>query len=151
MTLQYYWRLDDDSLLLSNVSYDVFEFMQRHSLQYGYLWRHWDSLTCVEGLWEATERYIAESGLKSEFFSSWKRGYLYYNNFEISSTKMWLSDKYKLYIDYIDRLGGIFYNRWGDAPLHGIAVSMFVPKNQTYLFHDIGYRHGSYRHEAHRK
>ena len=146
--LQYYWRLDDDSMLLSDVTYDVFRYMEHNALQYGYLWRHWDSYSCVQGLWEHTEQYIQEHNITTQFFQSWTKAWLYYNNFEISSTKMWFSSEYQAYIDYIDMIGGMFYYRWGDAPIHGIAVSMFISKNQTHLFHDIGYRHGSYTHQA---
>jgi hypothetical protein len=147
-TLQYYWRLDDDSVLLSDVTYDVFEYMEHHSIQYGYLWRHWDAYSCVKGLWEYTQLYIQDNNITTQFFKSWVKAWLYYNNFEISSTKMWFSQEYKSYIDYLDKLGGMFYHRWGDAPIHGIAVSMFIPKNQTHLFHDIGYQHGWYKHLA---
>jgi alpha 1,2-mannosyltransferase len=31
--------------------------------------------------------------------------------------------------------------RWGDAPVHSIAVSLFLRKEQTHFFDDIGYRH----------
>ena len=43
---------------------------------------------------------------------------MYYNNFEVSATKLWYSVDYKEYINMIDRIGGIYYNRWGDAPIN---------------------------------
>ena len=146
--LLYYWRLDDDSVLLSNVSYDVFQHMDKNQLQYGYIWRHLDAHDCVRGLWEGTRKYIDAKDLATYSFDTWKEPWLYYNNFEISATRTWFTKAYQDYIEYIDRLGGIYYHRWGDAPIRGIAVSMFIPKSQVHYFKDIGYQHGSFVHVA---
>lgn len=54
---------------------------------------------------------------------------------------IWQSCAYCNYVDYIERLGGIYYTRWGDAPIKSLAVSMFVPWAETYNFKDIGYKH----------
>lgn len=143
--LDYYWRFDDDSKLTKPVIYDVFKFMQQHSYLYGYVWEHNDAYKCVTGLWEATSQYIEMHDIQTQFFLNWPSPKLYYNNFEVSSSKIWLSTHYTKYIDYIDDLGGIYYFRWGDAPIKGIAVSMFVPLNSTHLFRDIGYEHGSFK------
>lgn len=37
-------------------------------------------------------------------------------------------------------------NRWGDAPVHSIAVGMFLNKSQVHFFDDIGYRHDPFMH-----
>jgi len=34
-----------------------------------------------------------------------------------------------------------FYERWGDAPVHSLAVGMFLRKEQVIFFEDIGYFH----------
>lgn len=34
-----------------------------------------------------------------------------------------------------------FYERWGDAPVHSIAASLFLNKSQVHHFDDIGYFH----------
>jgi hypothetical protein len=137
--------MDDDSLLLKSVEYDVFRFMRERELQYGYIAQTHDSKDCITGLWEASEKYINETHLHPRFFSEWKKEMMYYNNFEITSTKLWLSEDYKKYIDYIDQLGGIYYHRWGDAPIHSIAVAIFLNNNQTHKFADIGYMHLPYK------
>jgi hypothetical protein len=112
--------LDDDSILLKPVKYDVFKFMKKHSL-------------CI------TDTYTFFGMLPK-----WPDPRIYYNNFQISNTEMWMSEKYKNYINYIDKFGGPLYHRWGDAPIHGIAVSLFLHKNQTHHFKDIGYQHVSF-------
>ena len=36
--------------------------------------------------------------------------------------------------------------RWGDAPVHSIAVSLFQSKDQIHFFDEIGYEHNPYTH-----
>ena len=139
--LEYYWRLDDDSLLLRNVSYDVFVFMRDRNLGYGYREKRLDALSCIVGLWKASRQFIKQTHLQTQFFYHWKESEIFYNNFEISGLNMWLSQSYADYIEYIDRLGGIFYHRWGDAPIKSIAVSLFLPMDRVHHFADIGYSH----------
>lgn len=47
---------------------------------------------------------------------------MYYNNFFITQTAFWRQDTVQKTIDAIDKHGGIFYYRWGDAPLQSIIV-----------------------------
>ena len=139
--LEYYWRLDDDSLILSPIPYDVFVYMRDKELHYGYFRIINDKSSCVYALWHVTGRYIKENNIQPTFFKQWHHPMIYYNNFEISSTRLWMSREFKDYIEYLDRLGGIFYFRWGDAPIHSLALSLFLPKNQTHEFLDIRYTH----------
>jgi alpha 1,2-mannosyltransferase len=50
------------------------------------------------------------------------------------------------YFDYLDKAGGFFYERWGDAPVHSIAVAMFLKPEEVHFFNDIGYRHNPFQH-----
>lgn len=45
------------------------------------------------------------------------------------------------YFEYLDKAGGFYYERWGDAPVHSIAAALFARKDQIHFFQDIGYRH----------
>lgn len=36
--------------------------------------------------------------------------------------------------------------RWGDAPVHSIAASLFASRDQVHFFSDIGYRHPPFQH-----
>ena len=51
---------------------------------------------------------------------------MYYNNFFITSTAFWKRQDVINVIDKIDKHGGIFYYRYGDAPLHTIIVSLLA-------------------------
>jgi len=139
--VEFAWRLDDDSFITRVISYDVFELMQRQQFVYGFVKVFREIPDWTQGLWDAARQYINVMSVKTEFFNQWPHNNMFYNNFEISRMSFWLSDDYQRFMTYIDRLGGIYYHRWGDAPIKSIAISMFVPRQRVHHFKDIGYRH----------
>jgi hypothetical protein len=138
--LRYVWRLDDDSFILKPIGYDVFALMRDRQILYGFATVVSDYGPCVVGLWPAVAQYIRDRVIKAKF--KWPRGRIFWNNFELSDLTVWWSEEYTDYIDYIDRLGGIYYHRWGDATIKTVAVTLFVPKDRTHHFKDIAYKHG---------
>lgn len=48
------------------------------------------------------------------------------------------------YFEHLDKAGGFYYERWGDAPVHSIALSLLLPKDQIHYFDDLGYFHSPY-------
>jgi alpha 1,2-mannosyltransferase len=137
--LEYIWRLDDDSVFTRPVGYDVMRFMRNRKLQYAYALLSVDSLDCIVGLEEAIQRYAKFMSITPR--SDWQLPTIVYNNFEISAASFWRSTSYRQFINYIDRLGGIYYYRWGDAPIKSAAVALLLQRNETHHFSDIGYVH----------
>lgn len=76
-----------------------------------------------------------------------------WSNFEIGDLNFWRSQAYMDFFDFLDRKGGFYYERWGDAPVHSIGAALFANKSQIHWFDDIGYRHEPFQHcpqgEAH--
>jgi alpha 1,2-mannosyltransferase len=70
----------------------------------------------------------------------------FWTNFEIASLDLWRSNDYLKLFNYLDQSGGFFYERWGDAPVHSIAASLMLSKDEFHFFNDIGYRHSAYSH-----
>ncbi|GLB43264.1 putative glycosyltransferase family 15 protein [Lyophyllum shimeji] len=64
-----------------------------------------------------------------------------YNNFEISHRSVWESEIYARFFEYLDRTGGFFYERWGDAPIHSFGIAMTLRKDQAFQLKDTGYQH----------
>jgi len=85
--LKYAWRLDDDSLLLATINYDLFAFMDGHRLQYGYIhiWKSPSESKWTKHLWEAAKRYAKTKSIESLYFDKWTPPDVFYNNFEISA------------------------------------------------------------------
>lgn len=141
--LEYTWRLDDDSRLLSPVNYDVFMFMKNKNLIYGWTIVTQDEVLCVKNLWEVVKLYAEIKLLnRTTYFYKWPYPLIYMNNFEISSVQFFKSENYIKFISYLDELGGIYRYRWGDAPIKTLAVSLFAPLSQVHYFEDIVYDHG---------
>ena len=70
----------------------------------------------------------------------------FFSNFEIGSLDFFRSEAYQAYFDWLDHSGGFFYERFGDAPIHTLAVSLLAPKGKSWFFRDIGYEHDINRH-----
>jgi len=138
-------RLDDDSLFIRNVTYDMFDYMRRNGLLYGYVSMVSDVAECIVGLREAVDFYVRNESLTPHFFHQWPLLRMYYNNFELSSVSIWRSAEYLKFIRYIDELGGIYYVRWGDATIETFAVTLFVPRQRTKQLPGIGYQHQGVR------
>ena len=68
----------------------------------------------------------------------------FWSNFEIADMRFFRSKLYSDYFEYLDKTGGFYYERWGDAPVHSIAAAFFLPRSQIHFFSDIGYRHSPY-------
>ncbi len=69
-----------------------------------------------------------------------------WSNFEVGNLN-WLRSK--AYIDFfesLDRDGGFFYERWGDAPVHSIAAGILLKKEEIHFFNDIAYYHVPFTH-----
>lgn len=73
----------------------------------------------------------------------------FWSNFEIARVDVWNNPKYNEYFDYLDRSGGFFKERWGDAPVHSLGVAMFMDLDEIHYFRDIGYKHSTIAHCPH--
>jgi len=139
--LEYIWRLDDDSELLSTITYDLFAFMKSHGFQYGYIAKDMDVPQYVQYLWESARHYKKLRKFESPYFDKWTERVMFYNNFEVSALSLWTSHRYQDYINYVDLLGGIYNYRWGDAPIKTTAVTLLLREQDVHLFTNISYRH----------
>ncbi|ODV93749.1 hypothetical protein PACTADRAFT_51502 [Pachysolen tannophilus NRRL Y-2460] len=70
----------------------------------------------------------------------------FWSNFEIARTDLFLSNEYQAYFDFLEKSGGFYKERWGDAPIHSLAVGMFLNFSDIHYFRDIGYKHSTLGH-----
>lgn len=70
----------------------------------------------------------------------------FWSNFEIADLRFWRSQAYTDYFNHLESTGGFYYERWGDAPVHSLAATLFANKSQLHFFDDIGYRHSPFQH-----
>jgi hypothetical protein len=71
---------------------------------------------------------------------------LQWSNFEVGNLDWLRSKPYLDYFESLDKDGGFFYERWGDAPVHSIAAGLLLPKDEIHFFNDIAYYHVPFTH-----
>lgn len=70
----------------------------------------------------------------------------FWSNFEIARTDLFTSKLYKEYFDHLEQSGGFYRERWGDAPVHSLAIAMMLDSKDVHYFRDIGYKHSTLAH-----
>ncbi|KAJ1779607.1 hypothetical protein LPJ77_001233 [Coemansia sp. RSA 2523] len=149
--LDYYWRIEPDVEYSCDIDYDPFLFMQRQGIKYGYTIALHEYPETVPTLWSTVKAHIAAApefvrhaaGMRwlSADGGATYNGCHFWSNFEIGALSFFRSPEYLAYFDALDRAGGFFYERWGDAPVHAIAAALMLQKHEVHWFEDIGYYH----------
>lgn len=150
----WYWRVEPGIQIHCDLDYDLFKYMEDNDKVYGFTISIHEFRATIESLWKHTTdfikihpEYVAKDNMLD--FISDDGGETYnlchfWSNFEVASLKFWRSQAYRDYFEYLDRTGGFFYERWGDAPIHSIAAALFLPRDKIHYFEDVGYNHGVY-------
>ncbi|KAJ1731531.1 hypothetical protein LPJ72_003891 [Coemansia sp. Benny D160-2] len=153
--LDYYWRIEPDVHYYCDVDYDPFMLMKNNGYKYGWNIAPTEYEPTVRTLWNATETFMLKHPdlIPKDNLLDWVRddqGHYtrchFWSNFEIVDLSFYRSKEYQMFFDHLDRAGGFFYERWGDAPIHSLAVAMFLSKKQVHYFDDIGYYHPAMSH-----
>lgn len=157
-TVQYYWRVEPKVHFFCDVDYDVFRYMADHNKTYGFTLSLLDSPDSVATLWPETLKFLADNPQyevannargfleeeKEKGHNKVTHGYStchFWSNFEVANLDLWRGKAYTEYFAHLDKAGGFFYERWGDAPVHSVAVGLFEDKSRVHWFRDIGYQH----------
>ncbi|KAJ1965779.1 hypothetical protein GGI12_000524 [Dipsacomyces acuminosporus] len=150
-SVDYYWRIEPDVEYSCNIDYDPFLFMHRNNIKYGYTIALHEYPETIPTLWDTVKAFIAANpsfvrnpdGYKwlSDDGGATYNGCHFWSNFEIGSLSFFRSKEYLDYFSYLDKAGGFFYERWGDAPVHAIAAALMLKKEEVHWFEDIGYYH----------
>lgn len=147
----YYMRLDSDSYIYSPVQYDIFERMKSMDKEYAYMSdEEGDIPSVVQDLWEETLSFMESNGipinpyLQSRLVDGKWNCNMFYTNFEVAKFSFFRGKEYMSYFDHLDRSGGIYYKRWGDAPIHWLGVRLFMDPNKVFAVKDITYHHNGW-------
>ncbi len=149
---QYYWRVEPKVSFFCDVDYDVFRYMADHNKTYGFNINLFDSPESIPSLWPETIKFLAshpeylhqnnamawlvdnvrrpDNNIKAHGYSTCH----FWSNFEIADLSFWRSQIYEDYFTHLDRTGGFFYERWGDAPVHSIALGLFEDASKIHWY-----------------
>lgn len=154
----------ESSLSLANLScysyckidYDIFQWMKDNDKDYGFAIALHEYKETIPTLWETTLKFISQNpkslaknnalNFISEDGGKTYNGCHFWSNFEIAKFDLWRKNPYKSYFEFLDKAGGFFYERWGDAPVHSIGASLFMDKRKIHFFDDVGYYHVPLKH-----
>jgi len=70
----------------------------------------------------------------------------FWSNFEIARLDWFRSQEYEDFFNMMDKSGGFWMERWGDAPIHSLAAGALLSTKQVHYFRDYGYRHTTIQH-----
>ncbi|KAF9373125.1 hypothetical protein CPB97_000778 [Podila verticillata] len=147
----YYWRIEPDVKYSCDVDFDPFLYMQDNNKKYAFTISIIEYPETIRSLWNTTRSFmqkyphlLAENN-SLEFISD-DEGETYnmchfWSNFEIVDMRWMRGEAYTTFFDHLDRAGGFFYERWGDAPVHSIAAALLLPRNEIHFFREVGYYH----------
>ncbi|KAI1374416.1 glycolipid 2-alpha-mannosyltransferase-domain-containing protein [Hypoxylon crocopeplum] len=166
----WFWRVEPAVKFYCDINYDVFRFMEENDMAYGFNMAILDDARSFPSLWERTKAFIdrneelidedadfnwllhtsedqddtirPETGASAALGDGEYNNCQFYSNFEIGSLNFFRSREHRAYFEHLDKAGGFYYERFGDAPVHTLSVSMFLPKTRIWYFRDIGYAHG---------
>ncbi|KZT22765.1 glycosyltransferase family 15 protein [Neolentinus lepideus HHB14362 ss-1] len=153
---RYYWRVEPDVHFHCEVDFDPFLFMGDYNKTYGFTITMYEFEKTIPTLWDTVKAFVKEhpqyvSPENAMAFLSEDGGERYnlchfWSNFEIADMDFWRGEAYTKFFEYLDKTGGFYYERWGDAPVHSIAAGLLSRKDQIHFFSEIGYEHNPYTH-----
>jgi len=154
---RWYWRVEPKIKFYCDINEDPFLFLEDNDKVYGFTIAVYEISATIPSLWGTVKDFMDKhpSYIRTEDnalrFISDNRGQTYnrchfWSNFEIASMDFWRGEAYTKFFEHLDKTGGFYYERWGDAPVHSIAASLFLKKSQIHLFENIGYQHDDWGH-----
>lgn len=167
---EWYWRVEPDVQFFCDMTYDPFVEMEKKGKVYGFNAYIKEVGRTIPSLFRQTlafkkQKKIPDGDLWQTITDCWEKNtkkppelanlYMdgctynlchYWSNFEIARLDFWQSQQYRDYFEFLEKSGGFWHERWGDAPVHTFAVAMFLNASQVHYFRDVGYQHTSIGH-----
>ncbi|KAG5421541.1 KTR2 [Candida metapsilosis] len=166
LNYEWYFRVDPDVEYMCDFQYDPFQLLRENNKIYGFTIAITEFENTVPTLWQNVEAFMEKypslihpnNALEfltthettithfMSFTESTSRYNLchFWSNFEIANLNFFRSEAYETFFKHLSEAGGFHYERWGDAPVHTIGLSLLADKDQIYHFEDIGYYHAPF-------
>ena len=160
-SLGYRWvmRLDDDSTMAGQISYNLFGFMETYKLSYAYRnlayesgfsgckWHEWVT-NFVQDRNDNQYGWLLDTCANKSAsvpFTPPNCGQFraFYNNFFVADVRRFMQPDVQRLLHAIDQSGVMFTHRWNDLIIQSLAVQLFLPKEEVHHFTGWGYGHHS--------
>ncbi|CCK69233.1 mannosyltransferase KTR2 KNAG_0C01200 [Huiozyma naganishii CBS 8797] len=163
----YYFRVEPEVEYFCDFPYDPFKVMREGGKNNGFVITLREYEETIPSLWEFVEEYIDIDDGRDIHMDSNSHKFItdddivgnnkaiyvsnnaynmchFWTNFEIGDLNFFRSDEYIRFFEFLDSKGGFYYERWGDAPIHSIAASLLLDKDEVVHFDELGYKHDPY-------
>ncbi|GAA5822265.1 hypothetical protein JCM11251_006283 [Rhodosporidiobolus azoricus] len=153
----WFWRLEPGVRFYCSTTYDPIRFLAVHRKVYGFAISVVENENTIPTLWETTQQYMHKRRIEPErevdpalwsFLTTRNgdgevnfSGCHFWTNFEIGNLRFFRSKDYQDYFGYLDKAGGFYNERWGDAPVRALALGLFANVSQIHHFSDLAYQH----------
>ena len=148
---EFYWRLDTHSFIFGATSIaDPFEIMQQQQIQYAFIMTNEEADNYAIDLWSTFHQFLQRHCLKpsravrqtqTDWFGRYSLSIIF-TNFAIANVSLWRHHSLvQAWLQTVDRSGGIYRHRWGDAPIHTLALAQFVERDRIVRLRYFGYFH----------
>lgn len=165
LNYEWYFRVEPDVEYMCDFMYDPFTLLRTTNKTYGFTIAIPEYQETIPTLWETVEGFMREHPqhlhpnnaldfittnetdvfYNTVAFSDSKYNMCHFwSNFEIGNLDFFRGEAYGAYFDYLDKAGGFYYERWGDAPVHLIGLALLLDRDAIHHFEDIGYYHAPY-------
>ncbi|KAI5251119.1 nucleotide-diphospho-sugar transferase [Aureobasidium subglaciale] len=169
---KWYWRMEPGISFECPINFDPFEYMSRENKRYAYAIALQEVGSTVRSLYRAVSDYKDQMHIRASRYwdalidPSWApfpiRWLLrlapyrdihgdewnlchFWNNFELADLDFLRSDEHRHVMEHLDKLGGFYSERWGDAPVRSFAATLLLkPEEIHYFGDDICYCHGDF-------
>lgn len=146
---KFYMRLDTHSKILGPIEFDIFSWMEQNNKKYGFNIVNTEVTECKYGLDQILETFLDQAGLSTcvhaqplyKDFTTKGIGLHFWNNFEVVDLAHMARPVARSFADMIDRSGGLYLYRWGDAVLRTLSVGAFSEHSEVVYLKSVGYRH----------
>lgn len=143
---RYYWRVEPEVEFLCDIREDPFAVMRSQGKKYGFTMSMFEYSDTIPSLWDSFVAYTGGKGRLSSLVQNEDGSYNlchFWSNFEIAEVALFDNPEYRGLFEHLDATGGFFYERWGDGPVHLLAVLWLLGPSEIHWF-DYGYSHPPY-------
>lgn len=88
------------------------------------------------------EQRVSPDGMEGDAYNMCH----FWSNFEIARVDFFRSERYTSFFNALDKTGGFWTERWGDAPVHTLGAALLLEAEEVHYFRDIGYQHTTIMH-----
>ena len=153
---EWYWRVEPSVKIFCDVGFDPFRFMADNKKKYSFVISLYEYVETIPTIWDSAKKFMSDhpehiakdnsmAWLSDDGGESYNHCH-FWSNFEVGNLDWLRSQAYTDFFETLDKDGGFFYERWGDAPVHSIAAGLLLNKDEIHFFEDIGYWHVPFTH-----